>query len=117
MPEKTTLDRRTIGAISTLATGVIGAVVAGSIGNAPGWISTAFLIMAGVGGAVWAVDSYYRPRFAAVDRTIELHSGTEGEDEALQRRSRLAKQQDVALLLSVPECSSMVLSTAANLGR
>jgi hypothetical protein len=71
--------------------------------GAPGWIPTAFLIVAGVGGAVWAVDSYYRPRFAALNRTIELHagSGDEDEDEALQRRSRLAKQHDVALLLSV----------------
>ena len=101
MPEKTKLDRRTIGAISTLAIGVIGAIVTRSFGSAPGWISTAFLIVAGVGGAVWAVDSYYRPRFAALNRTIELHSGSGAEDEALQRRSRLAKQHDVALLLSV----------------
>jgi hypothetical protein len=101
MPEKTKLDRRTIGAISTLAIGVIGAIVTRSIGNAPGWISTAFLIVAGVGGAVWAVDSYYRPRFAALNRTIELHSGSGDEDEALERRSRLAKQHDIALLLSV----------------
>ena len=101
MPEKTRIDRRTIGAISTLAIGVIGAVVTRSVADAPGWISTAFLIIAGVGGAVWAVDSYFRPRFAALNRTIELHAGSEHEDEALQRRSRLAKQHDIALLLSV----------------
>ena len=101
MPAETKLDGRVIGAISTLAIGVIGAVVMRSFGNAPEWISTAFLIVAGVGGAVWAVDSYYRPRFAALGRTAELHSATDDEDEALQRRSRLAKQHDVALLLSV----------------
>ena len=101
MPAESKIDRRAIGAISALAIGVIGAVVTRSFGNAPGWISTAFLIVAGVGGAVWAVDSYYRPRFAALNAAIELYSGSEDEDEALQRRGRLAKQHDVALLLSV----------------
>ena len=102
MPRKTKIDRRVVGAISALAIGVVGAVVTRSVADAPGWISTAFLIVAGVGGAVWAVDSYYRPRFAALSRTIELHSGTDDDGEALQqRRSRLAKQHDTILLLSV----------------
>jgi hypothetical protein len=94
------IDRRVIGALAALAIGVIGAVVTRSFEHAPPWISTAFILLAGVGGAVLAVESYYRPRFAALNRTIELQPGSDDPGEALQQRRRLAKQHDVALLLS-----------------
>ena len=102
MPGETRIDRRVIGAISTLAIGVVGAVLTKSFESVPGWISTAFLILAGVGGAVWAVESYYRPRFAVPNSTDEPHAAAADPDEAAsRRRSRLAKQQDVVLLVSV----------------
>ena len=101
MPGETRIDRRVIGAISTLAVGVVGAVLTKSFESVPGWISTAFLIIAGVGGAVWAVESYYRPRVVVLNRTDELHSAAADPVEASGRRSRLAKQHDVVLLLSV----------------
>ena len=72
-----------------------------SFENAPGWISTAFLIVAGVAGADLAVEAYYRPRFAALSRTIELQAAAAEEGDATQRRSRLAKQRDVVLVISV----------------
>jgi hypothetical protein len=101
MPGRTRIDRRVIGAISTLAIGVVGAVVTSSIENAPGWISTAFVIIAGVAAADLAVEAYYRPSFAALSRTIELQAAAAEEDDDAQRRSRLVKQRDVVLVISV----------------
>ena len=101
MPGENTIDRRLIGAISTVAIGVVGAVLAKSFASVPGWVSTAFLIVAGVGGAVLAVESYYRPRYAALNTPADLHAAAADQDETGRRRSRLAKQHDVVLLLSV----------------
>jgi hypothetical protein len=102
MPGETKMNRRAIGAISTLVIGVVGAVVTRALEGAPAWISTAFLIVAGVAGAVWAVESYYGPRLAALSRTRALHSSSSEDDDGdLHQRSRFAKQHDVALLLSV----------------